>query len=79
MLDGFDFDKIYVFDKQRYLEDEKNDDSIDARDMYEFNIHTRNWVDDLDGKEVTLLSDVLGTVSMYRDIPISINWCKEKQ
>lgn len=77
MYDSFDFSKRYVFDRDRYIEDERNDDSIDAREMYEFNIHTRQWVDKLHNKEVTLISEVLGTVSMYKDIPISVNWCRE--
>lgn len=78
-MENFEFDKTYVFDRDRYIEDEKNDDSIDAREMYDFNINTRNWVDNLHGKEVRLLSETLGTISMYNDIPISINWCIEKQ
>lgn len=78
-MESFDFDKRYVFDRDRYIEDERNDDSIDARDMYEFNINTRQWVDKLHGQEVELISEVLGTVSMYMDIPISVNWCKEKK
>lgn len=78
-MESFEFDKTYVFDRDRYIEDEKNDDSIDAREMYEFNDATRAWVDRLHGKEVTLISEVLGTVSMYNDIPISINWCKIKE
>lgn len=79
MVDGFEFDKTYVFDKYKYIEDEKNDDSLEPRDMYHFNENTRAWVDALHGQEVELISEVLGTISMYRDIPISINWCIEKE
>lgn len=77
MLDNFDFNKRYVFDRDRYLEDEKRDDSITAKDMYHFNKDVKKWVDDLHGEEVKLISDAVGTVSMYKDIYISVNWCKE--
>lgn len=78
-MENFEFDKIYIFDKYKYIEDEKNDESIDARDMYDFNNMTRTWVDKLHGQEVTPIFSNLGTVAMYRDIPISINWCKIKE
>lgn len=76
-IDSFDLNKKYVFDRDMYLADEKQDESITAKEMYDFNENVRNWVDNLHGKEVTLISEVLGTVSMYKDVFISANWCKE--
>lgn len=76
-VECFNPNKRYVFDRDRYLEDEKKDDSITAKDMYSFNRNVKKWVDNLHGKEVKLISEVVGTVSMYKDIYISVNWCKE--
>lgn len=76
-LEVFKCGCVYFFNKNKYIEDEKLDDSIDARDMYEFNPNVRRWVDNLQGKEVTPISDTIGIVQGYHDIPISINWCEE--
>ncbi len=77
-LEEFDLSKRYVFSKERYLEDEKQDETLDKFETYQFNKNVREWVDKIDGQEVALISEVLGTVSMYKDIFISVNWCKEK-
>lgn len=76
-LEEFDLSKRYVFSKERYLEDEKQDETLDKFETYQFNKNVREWVDKIDGQEVALISEVLGTVSMYKDIFISVNWCKE--
>lgn len=76
-LEEFDLSKRYVFSKERYIEDEKQDDTLTKFETYQFNKNVREWVDKIDGEEVTLISEVLGTVSMYKDIFISVNWCKE--
>lgn len=77
-LEEFDLSKKYVFSKEKYIEDEKQDETLDKFETYQFNKNVREWVDKIDGQEVALISEVLGTVSMYKDIFISVNWCKEK-
>ena len=76
-LEEFDLSKRYIFSKERYIEDEKQDDTLTKFETYQFNKNVREWVNKIDGEEVTLISEVLGTVSMYKDIFISVNWCKE--
>ena len=77
-LEEFDLSKRYIFSKEKYIEDEKQDETLDKFETYQFNKNVREWVDNIDGQEVTLISEVLGTVSIYKDIFISVNWCKEK-
>lgn len=78
-LEEFDLSKKYVFSKEKYIEDEKQDETLTKFEKYQFNKNIKKWVDDADGEEVILISEVLGTISMYKDVFISVNWCKEKQ
>lgn len=76
-MSSFKNDKDYIFDKYKYIEDEKLDKTIDAKNMYEFNLAIKNWVDKTHGEKIKVLSESLGVVQAYSDIPISANWCIE--
>ncbi|MGL5649827.1 MAG: hypothetical protein ACRDDY_18510 [Clostridium sp.] len=77
-MDSFEYDKIYVFDKNRYLIDERKDNSLSLIDKYEYNPNIKSWVDNLHMQEVIPVSDTLAKTKMYQDI-VSINWCSIKE